>query len=87
MLRLFKNIEFQVKMRLKKYVGLPLPGGVYKKRASQKMFSMLIYYPSYAYPGKQSRLLALSSASYFSCSCCFDVLTHCPRCRFHYTAV
>ena len=32
-----------------------------------------IYYPCYAYPGVQSKLLVLSSASFFSCSCYFDL--------------
>ena len=35
------------------------------------LFSSQIYYPTYAYPGEQSKLLFLSSASYFSCSFCF----------------
>ena len=30
-----------------------------------------IYYPSYAYPREESKLL-LYSASFLNCSCCFD---------------
>ena len=35
-------------------------------------FLVLIYYPSYAYPGNRSKLLTLFPASFFSCLCCFD---------------
>ena len=38
----------------------------------KKNFQSQIYYPSHAYPGRQIELLALFSASFFSCSCCFD---------------
>ena len=37
-----------------------------------QIFSSQIYYPSYAYSEEQSKVLVLSSASFFSCSCCFD---------------
>ena len=41
-----------------------------------------MYYPHYAYTGEQSKLLALSSASFFNCSYCFDFSYPMPSAQF-----
>ena len=38
----------------------------------ENIFLVTNILPSNTYPGEQRRLLFLSSASFFSCSCCFD---------------
>ena len=38
----------------------------------ENYFQSQICYPSYAGIGEQGKLLFLSSASFFSCLCCFD---------------
>ena len=60
---------------------MPSPERVYKKRAGQNNFLILIpkkkgflsqICPSYAYPAEKSKLLVLCSTSFFICSYYFD---------------